>query len=238
MLLELKGISKIFPDRSGGVVRAVDDVSLGINKDESLAVVGESGCGKTTLARIVMGLVRPDAGEVYFQGERVWGNRPIERYFRSKARMVFQDPFSSLDPRFNVRAILAEALFLEAGMTSRAQSERMVKVLRAVSLPEDILLRHPHEFSGGERQRLAIARALMTDPEFLILDEAVSSLDVLVQKEILDCLADLQRERGLTYMFITHNIKAAHRITQKLAVMNSGKIVEYRQTRGEIHHEH
>lgn len=230
MLLELKNIRKTFADRAGGQVQAVDDVSLSIASNESCAVVGESGCGKTTLARIAMGLVRADAGEVFFEGASVWGNHQRERYFRSKARMVFQDPFASLDPRYTVRAILDEALHLEAGLSVQSRLVRMKGVLAAVGLPADILMRHPHEFSGGERQRIAIGRALMTDPKLLILDEAVSSLDVLVQKEVLDCLAGLKNARGLTYMFITHNLKAAHRIAAKIAVMRAGKIVEYIST--------
>ncbi|MEI6437750.1 MAG: dipeptide/oligopeptide/nickel ABC transporter ATP-binding protein [Candidatus Omnitrophota bacterium] len=228
MLLELKNIHKTFAVRSGGALKAVDDVSLSIVSGESCALVGESGCGKTTLARIVMGLVRPDAGQVLFEGQQVWGDPQREREFRRKARMVFQDPFASLDPRYRVHAILEEALYLEPKTAPGARSEKMRSVLAAVGLSADILLRHPHEFSGGERQRIAIARALMTDPKMLILDEAVSSLDVLIQKEVLDYLAALRHGRGLTYLFITHNIKAARRIAHKIAVMRGGKIVECR----------
>ncbi len=227
MLLELKNIQKTFADRAGGQVRAVDGVSLSVTAGESCALVGESGCGKTTLARIVMGLVRPDAGEMLFEGQPVWGDRQRERYFRRMARMVFQDPFASLDPRYTVRSILEEALHLEPKCSAEACSSKMKSVLTAVGLSGEILSRYPHEFSGGERQRIAIGRALMTGPKLLVLDEAVSSLDVIIQKEVLDCLVALQKDRGLTYIFITHNIKAAHRIAHKIAVMRSGKIVEW-----------
>ena len=238
MLLELKDIRKIFSDRAGGKVNAVDGVSLSIPAGESCAVVGESGCGKTTLARITMGLIRPDAGEMFFEDRPVWGNRTQERYFRRRVRMVFQDPFASLDPRYTVKAILEEALYLEPLMSVPDRLSRMRSGLASVSLPADILSRYPHEFSGGERQRIAVARALMTDPKLLILDEAVSSLDVLIQKEILDCLAALQKSRGLTYMFITHNFRAARRIAHKIAVMQAGKIVEYVSRENLFKHEH
>jgi len=203
----------------------VDGISLAVKRGEHCAMVGESGCGKTTLARIIMGLVRPDTGEMLFEGEPVWNNRAREKNFRRMARMVFQDPFSSLDPRYTVRAILNEALYLEGRMSTPERLERMRRVLAAVSLPGDILARHPHEFSGGERQRIAIGRALMTEPKFLILDEAVSSLDVVVQKDVLDCLAALPEGRDLTYMFITHNLKAAKRIADRIIVMYNGQIV-------------
>ncbi|MBF0386326.1 MAG: ABC transporter ATP-binding protein [Candidatus Omnitrophica bacterium] len=225
MLLELKDISKTFSDRAGGKVKAVDGVSLCITAQESCAIVGESGCGKTTLARIAMGLVRPDAGKILFEGQPVWGDRKREQNFRLKVRMVFQDPFASLDPRYSVRAILDEALHLQGRISRDERKVKMAAVLEAVALPADILSRYPHEFSGGERQRLAIARALMTDPALLILDEAVSSLDVIVQKEVLDCLAGLQSAKQLTYLFITHNLAAARRITRKIIVMRSGKII-------------
>ncbi len=226
MLLELRSISKSFMSRSGGMVQAVDDVSLAIAEGESCAIVGESGCGKTTLARIAMGLVSPDRGRVLFEGRPVWGDKIRECYFRRKARMVFQDPFASLDPRYSVKATLDEALYLEGRIPLAQRQERMRVTLASVGFSPDILSRYPHEFSGGERQRIAISRALMTDPKLLILDEAVSSLDVVIQKEVLDCLAGLQESRGLTYMFITHNLKAARRITRKITVMKSGKIVE------------
>jgi ABC-type glutathione transport system ATPase component len=206
---------------------AVDGVSLSVNAGENVSIVGESGCGKTTLAKIIMGLLRADAGQVLFEGEEVWGQADRERAFRRKARMVFQDPFSSLDPRFSVRNILQEALCLEERMSRSAEEQKMREVLSAVGLPEDALTRYPHEFSGGERQRIAIARALMTDPAFLIFDEAVSALDVLVQKEVLELLTRLQERYRMTYLFISHNLRVVRKISQKISVMYRGKIVEY-----------
>jgi ABC-type oligopeptide transport system ATPase subunit len=227
MLLEVRGIRKYFLSEGELPVRAVDGVSLSVNAGENISIVGESGCGKTTLAKIIMGLLRADEGQVLFEGEDVWGYPDRERSFRRKARMVFQDPYSSLDPRYSVRNVLREALCLEPKMSRVAEEEKMRDVLAAVGLSGDILLRYPHEFSGGERQRIAIARALMTDPLFLIFDEAVSSLDVLIQKEILELLQRLQGKYRMTYLFISHNLRVVKKISQKISVMYQGKIVEY-----------
>ena len=215
MIVSVNDLHKVFP----GPVKALDGVSLGVRAGENLSIVGESGCGKTTLARVIMGLVAPDQGKVVFNGRR--------RDFCREVRMVFQDPFSSLDPRYSVRAILKEALRLEPRMTAGEEFIRMRKVLELVRLPPDILTRYPHEFSGGERQRIAIARALMTSPRLLILDEAVSSLDVLVQQEILLMLEELQRRMPLTYLFISHNLRVVKRLSRQVAVMHQGRIVEY-----------
>jgi oligopeptide transport system ATP-binding protein len=212
MLLSVRDLHKTF---SGPVV-ALNGVSLDVNESENVSIVGESGCGKTTLARVIMGLVKPEKGSVIFNGD-----------FSRQVRMVFQDPFSSLDPRYSVRAILKEALRLEPRMTAGEEFVRMRKVLDLVRMPGDILTRYPHEFSGGERQRIAIARALMTSPRLLILDEAVSSLDVLVQQEILLMLEELQRRMPVTYFFISHNLRVVKRLSRRVAVMYQGCIVEY-----------
>jgi ABC-type oligopeptide transport system ATPase subunit len=227
MLLEVRGVQKYFMSEGELPVRAVDGVSLSMNAGENVSIVGESGCGKTTLAKIIMGLLRADEGRVLFEGEDVWGHPDRERSFRRKARMVFQDPYSSLDPRYSVRNILREALCLEPKISRVAEEEKMCDVLTAVGLSQDILLRYPHEFSGGERQRIAIARALMTDPMFLIFDEAVSSLDVMIQKDILELLQGLQERYRMTYLFISHNLRVVRKISQKISVMYQGKIVEY-----------
>ena len=227
MLLELKSLRKSFFLKDKGLVRAVDGVSFGVRQGESLGIVGESGCGKTTLAKIIMGLIRSEEGQILFEGKEIWGHGTRESLFRRRVRMVFQDPHASLDPRFSVRAVLREALCLEEKMAQGDGEKRMKQVLQAVGLPGDILSRFPHEFSGGERQRISIARALMTDPSLLILDEAVSALDVLIQKEILDLLSGLQRSRSITQIFISHNLSAVRKIAQKIVVMYQGKIVEY-----------
>jgi ABC-type glutathione transport system ATPase component len=230
-LLELKDLSKTYRSRdiSGAKneVRALDRVDLSVWPGEHLSIVGGSGCGKTTLAKVVTGLVSPDAGQIIFQEKEVSTDANALRDFRRKVRMVFQDPFASLDPRFTVRAILKEALCLEPRLKRSAQEDKMKAVLGSVGLPEDILSRYPHEFSGGERQRIAIARALMTDPALLILDEAVSSVDVLVQKKILDLLAEIQSRMSITYIFISHNLRAVRKVSRKIAVMREGRIVEY-----------
>lgn len=227
MLLEGQNLKKYFYPSGQGLVRAVDGVSLSVLKGESLGIVGESGCGKTTLVKIILGLVAPDAGRVLWEGREVWGQAARERNFRRRVRMVFQDPYASLDPRFSVAQSLCEALCLEDRMSLSAQKKKMGKVLKSVGLSPDVLPRFPHEFSGGERQRIAIARALMTDPALLILDEAVSALDVLIQKEILDLLWGLQRSEGITQIFVSHNVAAVRKIAQKIVVMYQGRIVEY-----------
>ncbi len=227
MLIETRRIIKTFKSHANkGLVKAVDDVSLSIKPQESLGLVGESGCGKTTLARIIMHLVSPDSGEVFFDGKVVKGAEAL-RLFRRKVRMVFQDPFSALDPRFTIEAVLREALVLEQKMTCSEIKERMARCLGSVGLPGDILSRYPHEFSGGERQRICIARALMTGPSLLILDEAVSSLDVLVQQQVLKTIDELRQKTGLTLLVITHNLRVARSLCQKIAVMKEGRVIEY-----------
>lgn len=236
MLLELKNITKEFPVKSGfsgslkNVVRAVNQVSLGITEGESISLVGESGCGKTTLARIIMQLIRPYTGEVVYDGHKV--NKSYLATYRKNVQMVFQDPYSSLDPRYTIRRVIDEGMVLDK-LRFKTQQERELRIqqmLKAVQLTQDMLNRYPHEFSGGERQRIAIARALVLNPKLLILDEAVSSLDVLVQEEILKLLADLQKQFNLTYIFISHNLKVVKKISQRVAVMYKGSIVELATT--------
>ncbi len=223
MLLKVDHMHKKFANG----VKAIDGVSLQVAAGENLSLVGESGCGKTTLARIIMGLMAPDAGCVIFEGKELSGPGLRRRGFASAVRMVFQDPFASLDPRYPVRSILKEALYLEPRMTPGEEFTRMRSVLELVQMPGDILARYPHEFSGGERQRIAIARAIMTSPRLLILDEVLSSLDVLVQQEILLMLEELQRRMDVTYFFISHNLRAVRRLSKKIAVMQQGRVVEY-----------
>jgi len=238
-LLELKGIQKSFLplkslfSQSGSIVRAVDRVDLVMNPGEHLGVVGESGCGKTTLARIILKLIDLDVGEIYFHGQDVasWKGNRLKEY-RKHVQMVFQDPYSSLDPRFTIRNVMREAFALdrEKYKTSVQENERIIQLLSAVGLRDDILNRYPHEFSGGERQRIAIARALVLNPALLVLDEAVSSLDVLIQKQILDLLVELKNQFQLTYLFISHNLKVVQKLSHKIAVMYKGRIVEFAST--------
>lgn len=237
MLLEVKNLKKSFPiekdfaGRPTKFVHAVNDVSFSLNKGDSLGLVGESGCGKTTLARLLMKIYPIDSGEIFWNGKDISKpKKSLLKEYRKSLQMVFQDPFSSLDPRWTVFRILNEALTADPKKyPTRSQKEKRVQdMLKAVGLTKSGMLnRYPHEFSGGERQRIAIARALMISPEMLILDEAVSSLDVLVQDQILDLLADLQKEFNLTYLFISHNLKVIRRVCSKVAVMYRGKIVEY-----------
>lgn len=206
MILQVSNLEKSF-----GSTRVVDGVSFSVSQGENFSIIGESGCGKSTLAKIIMGLLRQDKGEVQ-----------VDRNF---IQMVFQDPYSSLDPLWTVRSILTEAL-LKQKLTSYDQTQRLEGIFKAVGLTGDMLERFPHEFSGGQRQRIAIARALLADPKVLILDEAVSSLDILVQKQIMDLLKELKREFNLTYIFISHNLKIVKNFSDTIAVMHEGKIVE------------
>ena len=239
MLLELKNIKKYFPVKggffgsTGGTVKAVNGIDLTLRSGENVSLVGESGCGKTTLARIILKLLPLDSGSIVFDGQDItnFSNQQL-RETRKNMQMVFQDPHSSLDPRYTISRVMKEGLTLEKKhyRSESEKQERMRQLLQSVQLKGEILNRYPHEFSGGERQRIAIARALMLNPKLLILDEAVSSLDVIIQKQLIDLLADLQKEFKLTYLFISHNLKVVRRISHKIAVMYQGKIVELAPT--------
>lgn len=231
MLLELRNIKKYFSSPQGllaknALVRAVDDVSLSVAEGENVGIVGESGSGKTTLARLILKLYKSDAGQIILNGQDIAQLSAGQmRPLRHQVQMIFQDPYSSLDPRYTIYSILKEALSLEKSHAGDHE-KRIVEVLTQVDLPEDTLARYPHEFSGGERQRIAIARALLMRPRLLILDEAVSSLDVLVQAQILELLLRLQKSSAMTYIFISHNLRVIRKVCQRIAVMYQGKIVE------------
>jgi ABC-type oligopeptide transport system ATPase subunit len=231
-LLETKDLKKYFPGstnifkKAHQAVKAVDGVDLAIDQGESLGLVGESGCGKTTLARMLIKIITQDSGRVFFEGQDLAQLSSSQKSFLPHCmQMVFQDPFNSLDPRFTVRNILKESMAFSSLPRSLAQ-EKMQELLLAVGLSKDILERFPYEFSGGERQRLAIARALAIHPKLLILDEAVSSLDVVIQDHILNLLSSLKEQFNVTYFFISHNLRVVKRLCPKIAVMYKGKIVE------------
>ncbi len=229
-ILEIESLSihfRIGPLWNRILLRAVDDVSLGVEEGESLGLVGESGSGKTTLGRAIMGLIPPVAGRIRFRGweVRALSDRAL-RSFRREVQMVFQNPFESLNPRMTILAALEEALALQGVKGRRARRERVGELLAHVGLLPAHAARYPHEFSGGQRQRIGIARALAVQPRLLILDEPVSSLDVSVQGQILDLLKKLRQEMGLTYLFIAHDLAVVRSVCERVAVLYLGRLME------------
>lgn len=232
-LIEVQNLQKFFPVRSGilqnvtGQVRAVDDVSFTIREGECLGLVGESGCGKTTIGRTMLRLIEPSGGKVLFAGQDVFQLRGAAlKDMRRNMQIIFQDPYSSLDPRLPVGDSVMEGLRIHNIGSSRERYEMVVETLRKVGLEEYHARRYPHEFSGGQRQRIGIARALALRPKFIICDEPVSALDVSIQSQVLNILRDLQKEFGLTYLFIAHNLSVVEHISQRVAVMYLGHMVE------------
>lgn len=233
-LFEVKNLSKHFSvqrglirNRQEGCLKAVDDLSFNIRAGETLGLVGESGCGKSTTGRLLLRLLEPTTGELHFEGRNVRGMNPKElKEFRQKAQIVFQNPYSSLDPRMTVGDSIAEPLLIHKTHRGAAVKERVSELLERVGLPSEDANRYPHEFSGGQRQRIGIARALAVSPKFLVADEPVSALDVSIQAQILNLLADLQEEFGLTYLFISHNLSTVQHISNRVAVMYLGQILE------------
>jgi oligopeptide/dipeptide ABC transporter ATP-binding protein len=233
-LLTVKDFRVWFPIKSGiiqrtaGYVKAVDGISFDVKKGETLGVVGESGSGKTTLARGILRLVKPSSGEAYFNGVNiVKANRRQMKEIRRQIQIIFQDPYASLDPRQTVSSILYEAMKIHHIVQNKSEaSKKSIMFLELVGLSEEHLYRFPHEFSGGQRQRIAVARALAVNPAFLVLDEPTSFLDVSVQASVLNLLKNLQKELNLTYLFITHNLAVVHHMSDRVAVMYLGKIVE------------
>ena len=227
-VLEARRLSKTFPARDGkGVVRAVTDVNLAVAEGETLGIVGESGCGKSTLARMLLRLIEPTSGEILFQGEDLLALGPAAmRARRRDIQIVFQDPYASLDPRMSVAQIIAEPLDIH-GIGSRADRREKVKaLLDLVGLDQVAAARYPHEFSGGQRQRIGIARAIALEPKLLVLDEPVSALDVSIQAEIINLLADLKARLNLAYVFISHDLSVVHHVSDRVLVMYLGRVVE------------
>lgn len=233
-LLDVRNLKVHFPTQSRTllgsrreVVRAVDGVSFSIGRGETLGLVGESGCGKSTTGRTVVSLYRPTAGEVRFDGQDVARLSPeILRPLRRRFQIVFQDPFSSLNPRMTVGALVGEALAIHNIGSAREHPARVAELMELVGLSRSQVSRYPHEFSGGQRQRIAIARALASGPDLMVLDEPVSALDVSIQSQILRLLADLQQRLGLTYLLIAHDLAVVGQMAQRIAVMYLGKIAE------------
>ena len=232
-LLSVRNLTKHFPIRSGlfrrvtGAVRAVDGVSFDVARGETLAVVGESGCGKTTTGRSILRLIEPTGGSVHFDGVDVLSlDRGALRSLRRQIQIIFQDPFSSLNPRMSIGAIVREGLTIHRLAEGAAADARVRQLLQEVGLRPEYASRYPHEFSGGQRQRVGIARALSVEPKFIVCDEPVSALDVSVQAQVINLLQDLQRDRGLTYLFIAHDLSVVEHIADRVAVMYLGRIVE------------
>ncbi len=235
-LIEIRNLTKVFPyaassfggsaqSRLPKEIRAVDDVSLDIQTGETLGLVGESGSGKSTLGRLILRLIEPSSGSVCFEGRDLLAAGSGEmRALRRDLQIIFQDPFASLDPRFRVEDIIAEPLIIHG--RDREVGARVADLLRAVGLDKSACRRYPHEFSGGQRQRIGIARALALRPKFIVCDEPVSALDVSVGAQIVNLLAQLQRDFGLTYLFISHSMPVVRYLSTRIAVMYRGKIVE------------
>ena len=232
-LLSVRGLVKHFPVKKGllqrtvGQVHAVDGVSFDIGERETLGLVGESGCGKSTTGKAILKLIEPTTGEIRLNGKRIDGlSRGAMRPWRRQLQVVFQDPYSSLNPRLSVRDIIAEPLVNFGVFSGHTLDDRVADLALRVGLRGDALARYPHEFSGGQRQRIGIARALALNPRLIVCDEPVSALDVSVQAQVINLLGDLQREFGLSYLFVAHDLAVVEHISHRIAVMYLGKIVE------------
>jgi len=241
--IHVRNLVKYFPIYSRGVltkrqvgqVHAVDDVSFDINKQETFALVGESGCGKTTTARVILNLIEPTSGEVIVDGENIFerfrlADKEEKLKIRRKMQMVFQNPYGSLDPRMTIYDIISEPFVIHKHIPKEKWKDRVYELLQLVGLEEYHAERYPHEFSGGQRQRICIARALAVEPEFIVADEPVSSLDVSIRAQILNLLGDLQKTIGLSFLYISHDLSSVRQISQRVGVMYLGEIVELAST--------
>ncbi|MEK4700009.1 dipeptide ABC transporter ATP-binding protein [Solibacillus sp. FSL R7-0668] len=233
VLLKINHLKAYFPVKRKSmkeakkVVKAVDDISLEIYHGETLGIVGESGSGKSTFGRTILKLVEPTAGEILYKGQQIQHLKGSKlQNYRNQMQMIFQDPFASLNPRMRIGAIIEEPMALQLTLTKEQRKKRVKELLQKVGLSEDAVHKYPHEFSGGQRQRIGIARALAINPEFIIADEPVSALDVSVQSQVLNLLMDLQDEFQLTYLFISHDLSVVKHISDRVAVLYLGRIVE------------
>lgn len=230
ILVEAKHLKEYFQINTGMFtskpLKAVDDVSFAIRKGETLGLVGESGCGKTTVGRTLLHLYKPTDGEIWFHGKQIVTKADLLTY-RQKSAMVFQDPYSSLNPRMTISDIIAEPMDVHKMYSSKAErQEKVLELMSKVGLNSEHANRYAHEFSGGQRQRIGIARALSTSPEFVVCDEPVSALDVSIQAQVINMFGELQQEMGLTYLFIAHDLLVVRHISDRIAVMYLGKMVE------------
>ncbi len=231
-LIEVRNLKKYFITgktffNKGEYVRAVDDISFYIKRKEILGLVGESGCGKTTCGKVILRIQEPTAGSIFFNGKDITSLKRREMIkLKEKMMIIYQDPFGSLDPRMSIGAAIAEPMEVHATLPKNERKDRVIELMRKVGLSEEQINLYPHEFSGGQRQRIGIARALATNPEFLVADESVSALDVSIQAQIINLLKDLQEEFGLSLLFIAHDLSVIKHISDRVAVMYLGKIVE------------
>jgi len=229
-ILEVKNLKKYFGSRKHPL-KAVDEVSFEINKGETFGLVGESGCGKTTIGRMIMKIYEETSGEVIFDGQKISGLKGKQlSEFTKSVKMIFQDPYSSLNPRMKIKDIVAEGYDLHDSLTPEDRHQKVLELLKQVDMNETHMNRFPHEFSGGQRQRIGIARALANNPSLIVCDEPVSALDVSIQAKVINILVNLQKNRGLTYLFISHDLSVVRYISDRVGVMYFGKLVELGNT--------